>query len=102
MENTTLHLPELYLELIDELLNTKDYPCTSEFIRIAIRKLLKKDLVLLSNPIIEQNSQKIQIFVGMHNLTNNRRLNNQVSVKKNPESEKIARKDTIPQELRED
>jgi len=65
MENTTLHLPDLYLELIDKLLHTKDYPCTSEFIRIAIRQLLKKDLVFLSNPIIEQNSQKLQKLIKM-------------------------------------
>jgi len=65
MENTTLHLPVLYLELIDKLLKTKDYPCTSEFIRIAIRQLLKKDLVFLSNPIIEQNSQKLQKLIKM-------------------------------------
>jgi hypothetical protein len=82
MENTTLHLPELYLELIEELLNTKDYPCTSEFIRIAIRKLLKKDLVLLSNSIGEQTSQKIQKFLKMQRTINKNSPDNPVLFKK--------------------
>ncbi|MDD1779432.1 MAG: hypothetical protein LUQ65_14815 [Candidatus Helarchaeota archaeon] len=82
MENTTLHLPELYLELIGELLNTKDYPCTSEFIRIAIRKLLKKDLVLLSNTISEQTSQKLQQFLKMQHAINKSGLESPVLFKK--------------------
>ena len=82
MENTTLHLPDLYLELIGELLNTKDYPCTSEFIRIAIRKLLKKDLVLLSNQTIEKNSQKIQKYIELQNAVNQKSLGNPSLFKK--------------------
>lgn len=82
MENTTLHLPELYLELIGELLNTKDYPCTSEFIRMAIRKLLKKDLVLLSNSINEQVSQKFQKFLKIQHAINKSSLDSPIICKK--------------------
>jgi len=60
MENMTVHLPEFYLKLIDIILNTKDYPCRSEFIRIAVRKLLKKDQILLLNPEIKEYSHPNQ------------------------------------------
>ena len=64
MRNLTLHLPHLYLKLIDEIICDKDYPCTSEFIRVAIRKLLKRDMVLLSNPKIEKSSEEIQTILA--------------------------------------
>jgi Arc/MetJ-type ribon-helix-helix transcriptional regulator len=69
MENTTVHLPELYLKLIDIILNAKDYPCMSEFIRIAVRKMLKKDQTLLLNPLIKENSQMPQKGVELQNLS---------------------------------
>ncbi|MHA1266584.1 MAG: hypothetical protein ACTSRS_15215 [Candidatus Helarchaeota archaeon] len=62
MRNTTIHLPALYLILIKEILEKREYPCTSEFIRIAIRKMLKRDLQLLQNNQIEQNIQGIHKF----------------------------------------
>ncbi len=61
--NTTIHLPHLYLKLIDEIICEKDIPCASEFIRIAIRKLLKRDMVLLFNPRIEQMSDEVKEFL---------------------------------------
>ena len=64
MQNTTLHLPELYLKLIDKKVEAKEYPCTSEFIRIAIRKLLKRDYKLISNPIMGEASTNIQELVN--------------------------------------
>jgi Arc/MetJ-type ribon-helix-helix transcriptional regulator len=64
MRNTTIHLPQLYLKLIDEILREKEYPCTSEFIRVAIRKMLKRDTVLLHNPRLEQSSEEVKEFVA--------------------------------------
>ena len=62
MRNTTIHLPQLYLKLIDEIICDKNIPCTSEFIRIAIRRLLKRDLNLLSSTKIGKTSGEIQAF----------------------------------------
>ena len=59
----SIHLPDFYLKLIDEILSEKDYPCTSEFIRVAIRNMLKRDYQLLKNPLIEQTSEKIRALV---------------------------------------
>ena len=64
MRNTTVHLPELYIKLIDEIICEEDYPCLSEFVRIAIRKMLKRDIVLLKNPRIEKTSEKIQEYMA--------------------------------------
>ncbi len=60
MQNTTIRLPDLYFKLIDEIILDKNYPCTSEFVRLAIRKMLKRDLLLLANSKIEDTSEKIQ------------------------------------------
>ncbi len=60
MRNTTVHLPELYLKLIDEIISEKEYPCLSEFVRIAIRKMIKKDMKLLSNPMLEESSEDVK------------------------------------------
>jgi Arc/MetJ-type ribon-helix-helix transcriptional regulator len=40
----------------------------SEFIRIAIRKLLKKDQTLLLNPVIKENLQKAEEWKEMPKL----------------------------------
>ncbi|MHA1659921.1 MAG: ribbon-helix-helix domain-containing protein [Promethearchaeota archaeon] len=40
----TLHVPEMYLEGIEELVNMNMYPNRSEVIRVAIRDLLKTEL----------------------------------------------------------
>ena len=65
--NTTIHLPQLYLKLIDEIICDKEYPCTSELIRVAIRKLIKRDMVLLHNPRIEQTSKEVQALIAKQN-----------------------------------
>ncbi len=41
-----VHLPGMYLEAIEKLVTEGFYPCRSEVIRVAIRDMLKKDLVL--------------------------------------------------------
>jgi Arc/MetJ-type ribon-helix-helix transcriptional regulator len=69
MENTTVHLPELYLKLIDTILDTNDYPCMSEFIRMAIRKMLLKDKILLMSPIVKENYQQTQKREEIQRLT---------------------------------
>jgi antitoxin ParD1/3/4 len=40
----TIHLPERYLEDIEQLIQAKMYPNRSETIRVAIRDLLKSEL----------------------------------------------------------
>ena len=59
MRNTPIHLPALYLELIDKIVAEKDYICKSEFIRFAIRKMLKRDFKLLLNPALKNSSDQI-------------------------------------------
>ncbi len=61
MQNITIHLPDLYLKLIDEM---NKYPCTSEFIRFALRKLLKRDFGLLTNPSLGRTSNKVQELIA--------------------------------------
>ncbi|HUY01228.1 MAG TPA: ribbon-helix-helix domain-containing protein [Candidatus Deferrimicrobium sp.] len=41
-----VHLPVLYLKAIDKMVNNGFYPCRSEVIRVAIRDMLKRDLLL--------------------------------------------------------
>ncbi|MFW9938582.1 MAG: ribbon-helix-helix domain-containing protein [Candidatus Thorarchaeota archaeon] len=40
----TCHIPEMYLQGIEELVNMNLYPNRSEVIRVAIRDLLKSEL----------------------------------------------------------
>jgi len=40
----TIHLPEVYLEGIQQLVQAKLYPNRSETIRVAVRDLLKNEL----------------------------------------------------------
>ncbi len=40
----TIHLPEAFLEGIEELVKSRIYPNRSEAIRIAVRDLLKNEL----------------------------------------------------------
>ena len=40
----TIHLPEAFLEGIEELIKSRIYPNRSEAIRIAVRDLLKNEL----------------------------------------------------------
>jgi Arc/MetJ-type ribon-helix-helix transcriptional regulator len=48
-----VHLPGMYLEAIEKLVTEGFYPCRSEVIRVAIRDMLKRDL-LLSKKINQQ------------------------------------------------
>jgi Arc/MetJ-type ribon-helix-helix transcriptional regulator len=40
----TVHLPEAYLEGLEQLVKSKIYPNRSEAIRVAVRDLLKREL----------------------------------------------------------
>jgi len=40
----TVHVPEIYIRGIEELVNSNVYPNRSEVIRVAIRDLLKSEL----------------------------------------------------------
>ncbi len=40
---TSITLPLKYLNLIEELVNTGKYPSKAEVIRVAIRKVIKRD-----------------------------------------------------------
>ncbi|MBD3230748.1 MAG: ribbon-helix-helix protein, CopG family [Candidatus Lokiarchaeota archaeon] len=44
MQLITLHLPQTYLEDIEELVKDRIYPNRSELIRVAVRDLLKSEL----------------------------------------------------------
>lgn len=40
----TVHLPEAYINGLDQLVNLRFYPSRSEVIRVAVRDLLKREL----------------------------------------------------------
>jgi antitoxin ParD1/3/4 len=44
MKLVTLHIPEQYIEGLEQLVDSRLYPNRSEAIRIAIRDLLKREL----------------------------------------------------------
>ncbi|MCD6509821.1 MAG: type II toxin-antitoxin system ParD family antitoxin [Thermoprotei archaeon] len=44
MKLITVHLPESYIEGLNELIKQRMYPSRSEAIRAAVRDLLKKEL----------------------------------------------------------
>ncbi|MBD3352189.1 MAG: ribbon-helix-helix protein, CopG family [Candidatus Lokiarchaeota archaeon] len=44
MKLITVHVPEAYLNAIDQLISADAYPNRSEAIRVAIRDLLKNEL----------------------------------------------------------
>ncbi len=44
MKLITLHIPEIYLENLEELVKKKYYPNRAEAIRVAIRDLLDDEL----------------------------------------------------------
>ncbi|MFX0113244.1 MAG: ribbon-helix-helix domain-containing protein [Candidatus Hodarchaeota archaeon] len=50
MRLVTVHLPEDFVEGLDELVRLKRYPNRSEAIRIGIRDLLKDELWILRMP----------------------------------------------------
>jgi len=44
MKLITCHLPEAYLDGLDQLIQAENYPNRSEAIRVAVRDLLKSEL----------------------------------------------------------
>ena len=44
MKLITLHIPEIYLESLEELVKKKYYPNRAEAIRVAVRDLLDDEL----------------------------------------------------------
>jgi Arc/MetJ-type ribon-helix-helix transcriptional regulator len=44
MKLITVHIPEAYLNAIDQLISADAYPNRSEVIRVAVRDLLKNEL----------------------------------------------------------
>ena len=48
MKVVTVHLPEAYLEAIDELVKKKLYPNRAEVIRMAVRDLIRRESRLLA------------------------------------------------------
>lgn len=44
MKMITVHLPEAYLEAIEELIRDRYYPSRSEVIRAAVRDLIKREI----------------------------------------------------------
>jgi len=49
MKLITIHLPESYVEGLDELVKQRRYPSRSEAIRVAVRDLLAKELWGMKN-----------------------------------------------------
>jgi Arc/MetJ-type ribon-helix-helix transcriptional regulator len=46
MKVVTVHLPEAYLEAIDELVRKRLYPNRAEVIRMAVRDLIRREAKL--------------------------------------------------------
>jgi len=46
MKVVTVHLPEAYLDAIDELVRKKMYPNRAEVIRMAVRDLIRREAKL--------------------------------------------------------
>ena len=46
MKVVTVHLPEAYLEAIDELVKRRLYPNRAEVIRMAVRDLIRREAKL--------------------------------------------------------
>jgi Arc/MetJ-type ribon-helix-helix transcriptional regulator len=46
MKVVTVHLPEAYLDAIDELVRKKLYPNRAEVIRMAVRDLIRREAKL--------------------------------------------------------
>lgn len=61
MRLITVHLPEAYLDGIDELISADSYPNRSETIRVAVRDLLKTELGTFLR-VKKQNKQELDIF----------------------------------------
>jgi Arc/MetJ-type ribon-helix-helix transcriptional regulator len=48
MKVVTVHMPEAYLEAIDELVRRRMYPNRAEAIRMAVRDFIKNEFKMLS------------------------------------------------------
>jgi antitoxin ParD1/3/4 len=48
MKVVTVHLPEAYLEAIDELVRKRLYPNRAEVIRMAVRDLIRREARLMA------------------------------------------------------
>ena len=54
MANSTLHLPELYLNIVNKSAIAEEYLQIQQIVKDAINKLMTKDFKLLVIPIIEE------------------------------------------------
>jgi len=99
MRNTPIHLPVLYLELIDKIVSDKNYHCKSEFIRCAIRQMLKRDFKLLMNPALEKSSEQIHQLMEKRTDANFQRKIDQFQAlfQLNPSVEKESKEKRVPQ-----
>jgi len=52
-----VHLPALYLEAIGKLVKDGFYPCRSEVIRVAIRDMLKRDLMFCKEISLQKQEE---------------------------------------------
>lgn len=48
MKTVTVRIPEAYIEAMRKLVKAGLYPSMSEVIRVAIRDLVRKDLILIN------------------------------------------------------
>jgi len=58
MRVITLHLPELYIRALDQLVNEKYYPNRAEAIRTAVKDLLDEEIWEVCSLSPTLNSQK--------------------------------------------
>jgi len=58
MKIVTVHLPEAYLEAIDELVKMKVYPNRAEVIRMAVRDLIQREYTRLVPMLKNNNGEK--------------------------------------------
>jgi len=56
MKIVTVHLPEAYLEAIDELVRMKVYPNRAEAIRMAVRDLIQREYPIVAS-LLKNNGE---------------------------------------------
>jgi len=56
MKIVTVHLPEAYLEAIDELVRMKVYPNRAEVIRMAVRDLIQREYPIVAS-LLKNNGE---------------------------------------------
>jgi Ribbon-helix-helix protein, copG family. len=57
MKIVTVHLPEAYLEAIDELVRMKVYPNRAEVIRMAVRDLIQREYPIVAS-LLKNNGER--------------------------------------------